>query len=52
MTDEQYQQFIAYMYSENAQTGAVGLALGQAVTWLHILCLLLVVAIFLLAFRR
>lgn len=52
MTDAQYQQLIATMYDENAQTNALGMTLGQATTWLHILCLLLVVAIFLLAFRR
>lgn len=52
MTDAQYQQLIAVMYDENAQTNAVGLLTGQLTTWAQIGCLLLLIVVFFLALRR
>lgn len=52
MTDAQYQQIIAYMYDENAQTNAVGMLAGQLTTWAQIACLLLLCVLFFLALRR
>lgn len=52
MTQEQADQLIAYMYSQNAETAAQGVVLGQIWQYIVAACILLLVIIFFAALRR